>query len=165
MTREEWRPILECEKYFVSNLGRIKSLKGSKEIILKPATLKKGYLIVGVRQSGVSRSFRVHRLVAAAFIPNPDNKPQVNHIDGDKLNNCVSNLEWCSNRENVVHAFASGLVNRDTFVSSKLTFDIADEMRSRNEKGQSIVSLAKEYNVSYSAAYFVISNRSWTRNK
>lgn len=66
-----------------------------------------GYLCVRVRPSG--KIYKVHRLVAMTFISNPDNKPQVNHIDGNKMNNCVNNLEWCSNRENVQHAWATGL--------------------------------------------------------
>lgn len=72
---------------------------------LKPFKNKKGYLCVDLN----SKSFRIHRLVALAFIPNPENKPQVNHIDGNKCNNNVSNLEWCTNSENQLHAFKHNL--------------------------------------------------------
>jgi len=76
---------------------------------MKQAKNKKGYPIVYLRKNGKSHVLTVHRLVATAFIPNPDNKPQVNHIDGNKTNNYVDNLEWCTNSENMDHAIRMGL--------------------------------------------------------
>ena len=90
--------------YQVSNLGRVKSLnynRTKKEKILKPRSNKDGYLNVNLYKEGRMKTCLVHRLVAKAFIPNPDNKSQVNHRDEDKTNNCVDNLEWMTRRENI----------------------------------------------------------------
>lgn len=105
---EIWKDIKNYEnKYQVSNSGRIKSLK--KDIILKPSVHYKGYLEVKLYKNNSSKVFKIHRLVASAFIPNPENKPQVNHIDGNKQNNCVDNLEWNTQSENQLHAFRNKL--------------------------------------------------------
>ena len=71
---------------------------------------EKGYLRINVCINGKNKRYRIHRLVAQAFIPNPENKPQVNHIDGNKQNNCVGNLEWVTDEENKKHATENGLV-------------------------------------------------------
>lgn len=113
---EEWKPT-PIEGYHVSNHGRVKSIARSvsnkayrykkvmpvKEVMLslKPNS-KIGYVIVSLRR----KKYYVHRLVAQAFIDNSQGKPQVNHIDGDKSNNHVSNLEWCNNSENGKHSYA-----------------------------------------------------------
>lgn len=121
---EEWRDIPGYKGlYQVSNLGRIKSLIDKKydlnekvvkiinrEKILKQNLTKKGYCSVKLYKDDKSKNYVVHRLVAEAFIPNIDNKPQVNHIDGNKLNNCVSNLEWNTNEENFNNAIKINLI-------------------------------------------------------
>lgn len=102
---EIWKDIKEYEGiYQVSNLGRVKSLKHSKEgKLLKGRVTGKGYLSVALFRNSVRKSNSIHRLVAEAFIPNPENKPEVNHIDENKLNNDVSNLEWVTSKENSNH--------------------------------------------------------------
>jgi len=119
--QEIWKDIPGYEGlYKVSNLGNIKSLKrlflhqGKRllqinERILKPLVYKKGYPMVGIFKDGVTKKAYIHRLVAQTFIPNPENKQQVNHKDGNKQNNTASNLEWCTQSENIQHAFKTGL--------------------------------------------------------
>lgn len=98
-----WKRIAGYENYIVSSNGVIQNVKTNK--ILKPSFDKKGYLEVWLSLNGKPKKFSVHRLVASAFIPNPENKTQVNHIDGDKSNNNLSNLEWVTNQENILHSF------------------------------------------------------------
>lgn len=99
---EIWKDI-ECFEglYQVSTHGRVKSLKFGKERILKPLKNSKGYVMVDLHFNNKHKRIMIHRLVAQAFIPNQDNKPQVNHIDEDKTNNNVNNLNWMTNKENI----------------------------------------------------------------
>lgn len=108
MINGEWRDTyIYGEQYQVSNTGFVRNkLTGN---ILKAQEDEKGYLRVRLSLHDKKRSARVHRLVAIAFIPNPENKPQVNHIDTNKKNNSVDNLEWNTNGENQIHAFKTGL--------------------------------------------------------
>lgn len=108
---EIWKDIKGYEGYYqVSNLGNVRSLdrfdgvhdrKGTK---IKPNLKQNGYLQVGLRKHNKRKWFGVHRLVATYFLRNPNNKPQVNHIDCNKQNNNVSNLEWVTGKENQEHA-------------------------------------------------------------
>ena len=98
---EIWKDVVGYEGlYQVSNLGRVKSFKYLKEKILKPSHKDNGYLFITLCKNGVMKRYYIHRLVASAFIPNPQNKPTVNHIDCDRTNNCVENLEWNTYAEN-----------------------------------------------------------------
>lgn len=125
MENEIWKDIVGFEGiYQVSNLGRVKSLertirnKGTKsgfyhisEKILSPRKNinRHGYYEISLKQNGKEKRFKLHRLVAIAFIPNPNNLPQVNHKDGNKDNNTVNNLEWCTDKENKKHAWENNL--------------------------------------------------------
>ena len=112
-TAIEWRDIEGFEgQYMVSNTGLVKSLKGKserimktrrKKIIKKDGSVELGYEELVLSNKGVRTSKLVHRLVAQAFIPNPENKPEVNHLDEDKGNNSVENLEWNTHEENSNH--------------------------------------------------------------
>lgn len=121
--KEIWKDIKNYEGiYQVSNMGQIKSLKREyktigrnqsseyetifkiKEKILKQASDKDGYKIVCLRNKGKKENKKVHRLVAEAFIPNPNNYPQINHIDENKSNNILSNLEYCTCQYNIVYS-------------------------------------------------------------
>ena len=98
---EIWCPIKGYEGiYEVSDQGRVRSLKFGKERILKQGKPQNGYLQVDLYKNGEQKKYLVHRLVSKTFIPNPDNLPEVNHIDEDKENNTVQNLEWCDRKYN-----------------------------------------------------------------
>lgn len=125
MEKEIWKDVVGYEGlYQISNLGNLKSLEKiihqrkraykAKEKIMKPNILTTGYYYANLYKNGVVKKYVLHRLVANAFLPNLLNKPEVNHIDGNKLNNCVSNLEWVTNKENVIHAIKTGLKKYDT---------------------------------------------------
>ncbi|MDJ0690372.1 MAG: NUMOD4 domain-containing protein [Xenococcaceae cyanobacterium MO_188.B32] len=103
---EDWSHIVNFPDYQVSNHGRVKNQKTGR--ILKTHS-NHGYLRVGLYEGKIRKYKLVHRLVAEAFIPNPENKPAVNHINGCKTDNNVSNLEWVSASENMSHAHRNGL--------------------------------------------------------
>ena len=96
---EEWKEIADFEGlYLISSFGRVKSIINNK--ILTPCIVRTNGLVVGLMRNGKVEKRQVSRLVAAAFIPNPDNKPCVDHIDGVRFHNFVENLRWCSINEN-----------------------------------------------------------------
>lgn len=103
MEKEQWIILKFSNNYLLSNYGRIFSLKTNK--ILKTPMYGNGYKIIVIDR----KTYLLHRLVAKYFIPNPENKKEVNHKDGNKTNNYVENLEWCTYSENLIHAYNSGL--------------------------------------------------------
>lgn len=122
--KEIWKNIINYENlYQISNYGRIKSLERIiinkynekrlfKEKMLSCCINENGYYRIGLQKNKLNQEyFKVSRLVAIHFINNPENKPQVNHIDGNKLNNYYENLEWVTAKENTVHAYKNNLAN------------------------------------------------------
>ena len=111
--KEIWKDIAEYKGlYQISNLGNVKSLNYNHTKKPKLLTLKhhhSGYVMVVLCNDYGNKNCNIHTLVARAFIPNPENKPYVNHIDGNKANNCVSNLEWVTAKENTSHAIKNNL--------------------------------------------------------
>ncbi len=97
---EIWEKIKDYDNYEVSDLGRIRSKKYG---ILTPIKKDNGYLQINLCRNGIYKTFILHRLVALAFIPNPNNYPEINHKDEDKTNNCVDNLEWCTKSYNMTY--------------------------------------------------------------
>lgn len=137
---EEWRKIEGTDgRYEVSNTGKVRSLNyknSGRTQELKPAPDPKGYMKTMLIYGGKNKTVKIHRLVAEAFIPNPERKPQVNHINGDKTNNAVENLEWITNIDNAHHAIANGMFENSYRATSK-----ANEMRK-----QAIVAIDRDGN-------------------
>lgn len=104
---DNWLEVPCNSNYMVSESGRIRHRGSDDDKVLRDSD---GYLIVDLYHRGVRTTKRVNRLVAEAFIPNPENKPEVNHKDGNKHNNNATNLEWATKKENCVHAWENGLV-------------------------------------------------------
>jgi hypothetical protein len=106
---EIWKQVPDTIKtYFVSTLGRFKNAAGI--IVKNQKPTPGGYIVVTI--DNVTQ--RLHRIIAKTFLENPENKEQVNHKDGNKLNNCLDNLEWMTNKENQIHKYATGLGNNFT---------------------------------------------------
>lgn len=157
------------EAYAISNDGRVWSRKTSRW--LKPAKSSNGYL--SVRLHGKTHS--VHRLVAQAFCDNDNDKIFVNHIDGNKLNNCSENLEWVTPSENSLHACASGLqVNSDKqrqsaaeqaekmgIANRKIDIEQARELRMRHANGEKLKPLSGDYGISIAVASNIVRNVSY----
>lgn len=108
---EVWKDVIGYEGlYLISNLGRLKRLyKGRPERIIKPVKGSFGYMFYSFGKNCKIKTFRIHRLVAIHFVPNPNNYTEVNHIDGNKENCADWNLEWCTRSHNIKHAFRLGL--------------------------------------------------------
>ena len=117
MKEEIWKDIQGYEGlYMVSNLGRVKSLnyhRTGKERIMKPSDNGHGYLFVVLCKDGKDKNCRINRLVAQAFLPNPNNLPEVNHKDENPKNNRVENLEWCSRQYNVDYSLSKAVIGID----------------------------------------------------
>lgn len=122
---------------------------------LQPLNLTKGYQGTRLYHEGKGKTFKLHRLVALAYIPNPDNLGQVNHIDGDKLNNTVSNLEWCSNQENHDHAIETGLW-QPTYTLEDRVVNLVHQLHAQ---GKSTRTIAQLTGVSKSRVHTLVNSR------
>lgn len=148
--QEVWKDIKGYEGlYQVSNLGRVKSLtrKGVPfERYLKPYINKRnGYVYCYLTIKEKEKNLRLHRLVAEAFIPNPENKPEVNHEDGNKENCCVSNLYWTTRSENQKHAYKTGLQKHKRGNNSKLAKKVIQHDKDGNliKEWESIIDVER----------------------
>jgi hypothetical protein len=150
---EIWKKVIGFDGYFASSLGRIKR----EERIVSVQTQKKGYCCVNMtNNAGIRRSHLLHRVVANTFLPNPDKLPQVNHIDGNKKNNNIENLEHCNNAYNYQHAKENGLLpirkkgeqNPKAQLTNKEALEIRNTKISLNGRGGvSRMDLARRYGV------------------
>lgn len=173
LENEVWKDVVGYEGlYAVSNKGRIKSLKrtvhhpinGKSNLSERLRTTnpsKDGYCHISLNKESIISSLTVHRIVAKAFIPNPQNKPQINHINGVRNDNRVENLEWVTGSENVRHAFKNGLVpTGEQHKSSKLTEEQVLKIRKKG-KYKTRTQIAREYNVSFSCIDKIMKNKTW----
>ena len=182
---EIWKDILGYEGiYQVSTFGKVKALlrqkgKGtgrgsyiSKERILKSRINRSGYKQVSLYKSGTARTLLVHRLIMIAFVPNLESKPEVNHIDGIKLNNDLSNLEWATHSENAKHAFKMGLRIPPVFDrkgssngSSKLIEKDIVDIVNMSKAGFSTKEIMAKFGISQPNASRILRRVSWTHVK
>lgn len=146
--------------YKISNLGRVQNISTGRRFIMS-APVSCGYYRVGLTKRGVQNYFLVHRLIALAFIPNPKNKPCINHIDGNKLNNSINNLEWCTYAENNQHAYDIGLnvkLDGEKNHNSKLTKEKIKEIRKSNLSNE---ELSEMYLVNKSTICKIKNGKAW----
>lgn len=174
--KEVWKSlngIVECgDNYEVSDFGNVRSVdrinhKGRriKGRILKFGIKGKGYLSVKLCMNGVEKNYQVHRLVAMAFIPNTQNKPQVNHKDTNKKNNKLSNLEWVTNSENQIHAVSNGVARKqigEDRPASKLKENDVRKIREMYSSGKySQRELAKMFGVGQRTITTIVNRITW----
>jgi len=155
MDGEIWKPVVNYEGFYeISNFGRLKrigrSTGATNGYIVKGTTKYKYHQVALSKNNKPEYHIFVHRLVAQAFIPNPENKPEVNHIDGNKLNNRVENLEWVTRSENAKHAGKNGLLKHgENHHMAKLTEDQVVEIYKSSHKKADRFRLAHEYGISH----------------
>jgi len=155
----EWKPITGFEDYYqVSNMGEIKSLQRElprsygvgtsikRERIMKPRKHSRGYYSIALRVNKEITQFFIHRIVAVHFVDNSNNKPQVNHKNGNKTDNRAENLEWVTPSENTIHALASGLMGKGWF-KCKIEKDDYSKIRELYKGGMRQKDIANIYNV------------------
>jgi len=161
------------DNYTVDKEGNVRSAITGK--VLKQQLTKKGYMSVDLYKSGVKAHARVHRLVCKAFLPNPTNKPQVNHIDSNRKNNSVENLEWCTPKENAQHAWGKGGMKTnfhrkggqpgphrgEDSPSAKLTVEKVVSIRKLLDWGMPPARLGSMFGVSGTAIRKIKTGRSW----
>ena len=142
--KEIWKPVRNYEGlYEVSNLGRVKSLnynRTGKERIMKGLDNGHGYLFVQLCKDGKVENCRINRLVAMAFLPNPDNLPEVNHKDKIRTNNKVENLEWCTTKYNVEYSLAKAVIGINKVSGLILVFPSTREASRQTDINHSSIS-------------------------
>jgi hypothetical protein len=180
IAEELWKDVVGYEGlYQCSNIGRVRSLdkvihtnnqhgscsKWKKGKQLKQYDNQHGYLVAHLH-NGKPKTIAVHRIIALAFIPNTDNKSEVNHIDGDKTNNKISNLEWNTRSENQKHAFATGLNKPNDKAGeknamSKLTKSQVHRIRTLAEIGYKRSIIADLFNVCWQSIDSIVTRKTW----
>lgn len=146
------------DDYIISDEGIIKNIATDR--IINPWLNNNSYYYVTLNLEGTRKNYRVHRLVAEKFIPNPNNLPQVNHKDGDKRNNKADNLEWCDSSYNVQHAIRQGLiplgVNNKRSKLSQEDVDYIKQHCVKRDKEFGCAGLGRRFNVDKKVIYNVI---------
>lgn len=153
-----------AKKYFITTNGKIFKSVMRGYIPINPSMIKGGYMRVGITCDNGKRSkFLVHRLIALTYLPNPNNKPEVNHIDGIKTNNNVSNLEWVTREENQSHAFAVGLNDNSGTNNGRTILDENQviEIYYKLSNGARTIDISREYQLSNSTVHSIKIKSNW----
>ena len=173
MGQEIWKPVKKLEgKYEISNIGRLRSVdrvqENSKGVKIRykgkpitPSVIPSGYYQTCIKLNGKDKSWYPHVMVAEAFIPNPQKKPQVNHINGIKTDNRVENLEWVTRSENMLHAFNTGLLKPAVGINQSQTKLTEEQVKYifNSEKGAR--ELGREFNMSHSIICAIRLGKTW----
>lgn len=166
--KEIWKDVKGCNgRYQVSNLGRVKSLPKktkTKTMIMTGTITKIGYIRFNLSvNKNMKKHHLAHRLVAIAFLDNKENKRCVNHIDGNKINNRVENLEWCTHLENNRHAMRTGLniIAGESNGQAKLTEKIVLSIRKSRSEGKKYREISELYGVPENALGKILLRRTW----
>lgn len=176
MEKEIWKDIIDFEGcYQISSLGRIRSLdrfvtcrnggvKLFKGKIKNVSENRRRYKSICLSKNSKTKNFDIHRLLAIHFIPNPGNKKEVNHIDGNRMNNDLSNLEWSTPSENALHAHKTGLISntgrKNHKRARKLTDNQVIDIKKNYKRGMAKI-LSQKYNVSKECIYSIWGGYSW----
>lgn len=162
--KEIWKPI-ENYNYEISNFGNVRNIK-TKKYLKKYIHQGREYISFRIKD-GEKKRFNVARLVCIAFHENPLNKPEVNHIDGNKSNNNAENLEWVTRKENIIHGVKNGLIlptRGEKSGMAKLKWKDIEFIREHYkpfDKEYSSVKLAKKFNICRSTLGYILSNKTW----
>lgn len=157
---ELWRWVVGYEGlYQISNFGRVKSFQNGILKILKPALSKHGYPFATLSKNGKSKIFKIHRLVALTFIPNPMNLPEVNHKFGNKLDCYYENLEWVTSAENIRHALKTGLQTSPKLNKEQVKYIREVYIPADSEYGAR--ALARKFNVDSSTVISILHGKSY----
>ena len=173
---EIWKDIPEFKGFYqVSNIGRVKSLdrvdsngrkRPMKILQLNPDS--DGYLIVGLHKNGKCKTAKIHRLVAEAFIQNPNRYKEVNHKDENKKNNSVENLEWCTTQYNLTYGHRLECAKGENNHLHKLTKEQVIEIRRMYKKGDPQLgqsALGRKYGVAHGSIAWIVNRKSWKHIK
>lgn len=158
-----WKSIPGFSNYSISNTGLVKNNQTNR---LKKTTVDNyGYLMFGITKNYKQKAFRIHRLLAQLFIENPKNQSVINHKDGNKLNNSLNNLEWCTYKHNNIHAFNTGLNMHigENNTASKITEKDALEIIKELNFGLRIIDVSKKLNISYNIVKNIKNGKNWKR--
>ena len=176
---EIWKDLLGYEEgYQISNLGKLRSKERIVDYGWKKANRpskilsfregKYGYLYTIISINKIRKTVKPHRLVALNFIPNPLNLPEVNHIDGNKLNNAFWNLEWSTSKDNIRHAYNTGLrvgKKGENSHYAKLNKETVIKIREEYKKGDvTQLNLSNKYNISQAQIQRIVANKNWIEN-